>query len=137
MPLLKAETHLYFKMTFFNDHFLIKKNKISVQIRYWLKNDILKKVFHSKHEPWRRACCCFRCLYIRKEEKKKKEKKRSTWIKPWLTRIDALGFYNMLMYKLRTEDADEYTRFLRIPPYLFKEARVVNMKLGFMGWLSL
>ena len=25
MPILKAETHIYFKMTLFNDHFLMKK----------------------------------------------------------------------------------------------------------------
>ena len=57
------------------------------------------------------------CLYIRKVERKKKEKKRkkcSTLVKPWLMRRDAFGFYNTLMYELRTEDVEEYTRFLSV-----------------------
>ena len=87
--------------------------------------------------PEEELAAAFVVYILEKKKKRKKWKKRSTWIKPWLTRIDALGFYNTLMYELRTEDADEYTRFLRIPPYLFKEARLVNIKLGFMGWLSL
>ena len=38
---------------------------------------------------------------IRKEEKLKKiEKKRSTWTKPWLTRRDALAFYNTLQFTM-------------------------------------
>ena len=58
---------------------------------------------------------------LEKKRKEKKPEKRSTWVKPWLTRRDPLGFYNTLMYKLRTEDVEEYARFLRIPPYLFDE----------------
>ena len=51
---LKAKIHLHFKMTFFNDPFLIKKNVCKytihyVQIHYSLRNKTLKKVFHSKH----------------------------------------------------------------------------------------
>ena len=58
---------------------------------------------------------------LEKKRKEKKPEKRSTWVKPWLTRRDPFGFYNTLMYKLRTEDVEEYARFLRIPPYLFDE----------------
>ena len=43
------------------------------------------------------------------KKRKKKQKKRSTWVKPWPTRRDALGFYNTLMYELRTEDVKEYS----------------------------
>ena len=70
-------------MTLFNDHFLMKKK--SVEIHYSLKNEIFKKVFHSKRGLWRRTCCC-RCVY-----------------------------------ELPTEDVEEYTRFLTMPPYLFDE----------------
>ena len=88
-----------------------------MQIHCSLKNEILKNVFHSKQGLLRRTCCCYRCLYIRKEEKKKKKKKkRSTWVKPWLTQRDALGFYNTLMYELRIEDVEKYTRFLSVSP---------------------
>ena len=87
---LKAKIHLHFKMTFFNDHFLIKK--ICLQTHYSIKKEILKKVFHFKHGLLRRTCCCCRCLYIRKEEENRK--KRSTWVKACLRRRDALGFYN-------------------------------------------
>ena len=45
-------------------------------------------------------------VYILKKKKKRKKKwkKRSTWVKPWLTRRDPLGFYNALTYELRTEE---------------------------------
>ena len=33
----------------------------------------------------------------KKGKKEKKRRKRSTWVKPWFTRWDALGFYNTLM----------------------------------------
>ena len=42
---LKAKMHLHFKMTFFNDHFLIKKKKY-VKINYSVKNENLNKAFH-------------------------------------------------------------------------------------------
>ena len=45
-------------------------------------------------------------LERKKKRKKKNEKKRGTWVKPWLTRRDALGFYNTLMYELRIEDVE-------------------------------
>ena len=70
-----------------------------MQTHYSLKNEVLKKVFHSKHGPWRRTCCYCRCVYIRKEEKKKKRKTHSTWVKPWLTRRDALGITLLSLYE--------------------------------------
>ena len=48
-------------------------------------------------------------------------KKRSTWVKSRLRVRDAFGFYNTFMYELRTEDVEEYTRFLRIFLYLLDE----------------
>ena len=55
-----------------------------------------KKVFHSKEE-----LAAAVVVYILKRRKKEsgKWKKRSTLVKPWLTRRDALGFYYTLMYE--------------------------------------
>ena len=46
---------------------------------------------------------------LEKKKKRKKRKKRSTWVKHWFMRWDAIGFYNTLRYELRTEDVVEYT----------------------------
>ena len=45
---------------------------------------------------------------------------KKPWAKPWFTQREPLGFYNNLIYELKT-DVEEYTRFLRMPPYFFDE----------------
>ena len=78
--LCNTKIRLHVKMAYFNDPFLMtkkkqqknKKKKRCMQTHYSLKKWSLKKVFHSKHGPWRRTCCYCRCVYIRKEETKKK-----------------------------------------------------------------
>ena len=38
-------------------------------------------------------------VYILEKKKRKKRKTRSTWVKPWLTRRDALGITLLSMYE--------------------------------------
>ena len=62
------------------------------------------KTTHSEKD---RYCC--HCLYIRKEQKKKNLDSRETM---------PLGFTTLLCTRT---DVEEYTKFLRMPPYLFDE----------------
>ena len=43
------------------------------------------------------------------------------WVKLWLNRRNELGCYNTLMHELRTEEIEEYKKFLRLTPALFDE----------------
>ena len=46
---------------------------------------------------------------------------REHWVKPWILRRPALGFYDRLMVELRNEDLRCYKNFLRMPPDMFDE----------------
>ena len=52
---------------------------------------------------------------------RKKRKSRSRWAKPWLSKRSSFGFYDTLLQELRSEDEEEYKKFLRMSPDVFDE----------------
>jgi hypothetical protein len=52
-------------------------------------------------------------------EGKKSRRKRRWWVGPWLSRRDYFGAYTCLLQELRTEDLEEYFKFLQMEPRHF------------------
>ena len=101
----KAKIHLYFKMTSFNDLFLMKKMYANTPlIKKW---NFLKSLY-SEHGPWRRTCCCCRC------------KKCSTWVKPGLIQRNILGLCFRTL--LSTNSLQMQTKLLFSSCFLFMVA---------------
>ena len=66
----------------------------------------------------------FIVYYILSDETKtapSSRRKRKVWVKPWLSRRNEHWFYDTIMQEFRSEDVDEYQRFLRMSPALFDE----------------
>ena len=66
----------------------------------------------------------FIVYYILSDETKtvpSSRKMRKVWVKPWLSRRNELWFYDTIMQEFRSEDVDEYQRFLGMFPALFDE----------------
>ena len=70
-------------------------------------------------------CCCYSYRsYLQEEEKKDKKQcrqKRSDWVKDWLTKRNELGFERTLLREFRSENEDEYRKFLRMTAENFHE----------------
>jgi hypothetical protein len=49
-------------------------------------------------------------------EGKKSRRQRRWWVQPWLSRRNYLRAYKCLLQELRTEDLEEYFKFLRMEP---------------------
>ena len=73
----------------------------------------------------RMRCCCYSYRgYLQEEEKKGKKQcrqKRSDWVKDWLTKRNELGFERTLLREFRSENEDEYRKFLRMTAENFDE----------------
>ena len=73
----------------------------------------------------RMRCCCYSYRgYLQEEEKKGKKQcrqKRSDCIKDWLTKRNELGFERTLLREFRSENENEYRKFLRMTAENFDE----------------
>ena len=54
------------------------------------------------------------CKKRKRRIKKQCRQKRSEWVKDWLTKRNELGFERTLLREFRSENEDEYRRFLRM-----------------------
>lgn len=59
----------------------------------------------------------FRMLAARRRVRRR----RMFWVKPWLLRRPALGFYDRLMVELRAEDMQQFRKFLRVPAEMYDD----------------
>ena len=77
----------------------------------------------SKYAIYAPGCYSYRS-YLQEEEKKDKKQcrqKRSDWVKDWLTKRNILGFERTLLQEFRSENEDEYRKFLRMKAENFDE----------------
>ena len=92
--LCNTKIRLHAKMAYFNDSFSMKKKKKKkrVQTHYSLKKlSFKKKSFILNMDPEEELAATVVVYILEKKKKRKKWKTRSTWVKPWPTRRDALG----------------------------------------------
>ena len=94
--LCNTKIRLHAKMEYFNDYFSMKKKKKKkkkrVQTHYSLKKwSFKKKSFILNMDPEEELAATVVVYILEKKKKRKKWKTRSTWVKPWPTRRDALG----------------------------------------------
>ena len=61
------------------------------------------------------------CKKRKRRIKKQCRQKRSEWVKDWLTKRNELGFERTLLREFRSENEDEYRRFLRMTAENFDE----------------
>jgi hypothetical protein len=53
--------------------------------------------------------------------REKKKVKRKCWTKQWLMRRSKLGVSNALLQELRSENIEDYRRYMRVDPLIFDE----------------